>query len=182
MDSAAWIKNRFFNSIQSAMLVVSLAAVLGLVGWMLGGQWFALSAVAAMIVLLIFAPGISALLQLELSHTREYNADLGAVELMGNPKALAAALAKIENHGSTFFKRLPWPANPNSQILRTHPPTRERIRRLMAIRNREPELTWNFSPRHQYDTIQPIRIIPHPSFRSQRIMGSYLYGLLTKSF
>ncbi|MHC4459638.1 MAG: zinc metalloprotease HtpX, partial [Planctomycetota bacterium] len=267
MDSAAWIKNKFFNSIQSAMLVVSLAAILGLVGWMLGGHLFALSAVAAMIVLyffapkmspflilkmlrgrrlsyhdtprlyqvleilakraklprmpvlyyfpggamnaftvgsrensaiavsqclldglkyseisavlahevshirsndmriigfadlayrlthglslfgqlllivnlplalfggfsinwmaivlLIFAPGISALLQLALSRTREYNADLGAVELTGNPDALATALVKIENHGSTFFKRFPWPANPNSQILRTHPP------------------------------------------------------------
>jgi heat shock protein HtpX len=102
------------------------------------------------ILLLIFAPGISALLQLALSRTREYNADLGAVELMEDPEALATALAKIEQHGSSLIRRFPWVANPHSQILRTHPPTKERIRRLMEIRVREPEFAWNLSPRHQY--------------------------------
>jgi heat shock protein HtpX len=120
------------------------------------------------ILLLIFAPGISALLQLALSRTREYNADLGAVELMGNPEALATALAKIDANGNTFFNRLPWPANPNSQILRTHPRTRERIRRLLAIRDPAPYSNGNVSPRYPYDTVKPIRITP------TNILGSHL--------
>jgi heat shock protein HtpX len=312
MDSASWFKNKLLNSIQSAMLVISLAAILGLVGWMLGGHFFALSAMAAMIVLyffapkmspflilkmlrghrlsyddtprlyqvleilakraklprmpvlyyfpggvmnaftvgsrenaaiavsqglldklsyseisavlsheishirsndmriigfadlanrlthglslfgqlllivnlplaliggfsmnwmaiglLIFAPGLSALLQLALSRTREYNADLGAVELIGNPEALATALAKIEQHGSSLIRPFPWAANPHTQILRTHPPTKERIRRLMAIRDRESDFPSNIPTRHQYDTIQSLRIIPS-------ILGSHL--------
>jgi heat shock protein HtpX len=41
------------------------------------------------ILLLIFAPTISAILQLALSRTREYRADLGAARLMGDGRALA---------------------------------------------------------------------------------------------
>jgi heat shock protein HtpX len=115
------------------------------------------------IALLIFAPAISALLQRALSRTREYNADLGAVELMGSPEALATALAKIEQHGRTFLRRLAWPVNPSSQILRTHPPTGERIRRLLTIRDLEPYSAGNVVPRHPSKTIQPVRIIAHPN-------------------
>ena len=48
------------------------------------------------IVLLIFAPTISGLLQLALSRTREFDADVGAIELTGDPRGLASALAKLE--------------------------------------------------------------------------------------
>ena len=315
MDSAVWIKNKLLHSIQSAMLVVSLATILGLVGWLLGGYLFALSAIAVMVVLYFFAPKvspflilkmlrgrrlsyhdaprlyhvlevlakraklprlpvlyhfpgsvmnaftvgspdsaaiavsqslldglsyselsavlahevshirsndmriigfadmanrlihglslmgqllliislplvlfgnssinliaiallicapfISAMLQLALSRTREYNADLGAVELMGNPEALATALAKIEYHGSTLFRRFAWPVNPNSQILRTHPPTRERIRRLLAIRDRESYSAGGGLPRPRNDAVHPIRII-RPTHNWDRILN-----------
>ena len=48
------------------------------------------------ILLLIFAPNLSALAQLALSRTREYDADLNAVRLTGDPQGLMSALAKIE--------------------------------------------------------------------------------------
>jgi hypothetical protein len=70
MDLAAWNKNKLLNSIQSAMLVVSLAAILGLVGWMLSGHLFALSAVAAIIVLYFFAPKMSPFLILKMLRGR----------------------------------------------------------------------------------------------------------------
>jgi hypothetical protein len=70
MDLAAWNKNKLLNSIQSAMLVVSLAAILGLVGWMLGGHLFSLSAVAAIIVLYFFAPKMSPFLILKMIRGR----------------------------------------------------------------------------------------------------------------
>lgn len=49
-----------------------------------------------LILLLIIAPLVSALAQLALSRTREYAADLSAARLTGDPRGLAAALAKIE--------------------------------------------------------------------------------------
>ena len=46
------------------------------------------------LLLLVFSPTIMALLQLSLSRRREYDADLGAVELTGDPEALASALTR----------------------------------------------------------------------------------------
>ena len=89
------------------------------------------------ILLLIFAPTISALLQLALSRTREYRADLGAAELTGSPESLAAALSKMDIQRKSYF-RLLWPGRtrvPSSPLMSTHPPTEERIRRLLQIRD-----------------------------------------------
>ena len=86
------------------------------------------------IFLLIFSPTLSSLLQLALSRAREYNADMGAAELMGNPRPLASALAKIERIQQSQLSGLLWPTvarMPQSSWLRTHPPTKERIRRLL---------------------------------------------------
>jgi heat shock protein HtpX len=85
------------------------------------------------ILLLIAAPTINVLLQLALSRTREYRADLGAAELMGDPEPLASALSKIERYQSGIVRRILWPGRmpaPEKSLLRTHPPTSERIRRL----------------------------------------------------
>jgi hypothetical protein len=92
---------------------------------------------------------------------------------MGNPEALASALAKIERHGSTFLKRLPWPVNPNSQILRTHPPTRERIRRLLAIGDRNPYSVVKVIPRHPNHWDRPLTgCRPNPFSLSLKHFGS----------
>ncbi|UCH24078.1 MAG: M48 family metalloprotease [Deltaproteobacteria bacterium] len=127
------------------------------------------------ILLLIFAPSISALLQLALSRTREYTADLGAVELMGNPESLATSLAKIEKHGRSLIRYLPWTANPQSQILRTHPPTKERIRRLMEIQDREPEPAWSFFPGYEYKQVRPLRVSSRPRYWPQRYLNRLWY-------
>lgn len=90
------------------------------------------------IFLLIFSPTLSSLLQLALSRAREYNADMSAAELMGSPEALASALAKINKFQKNLFSRLLWPMvprMPQASWLRTHPPTKERIRRLLEVRD-----------------------------------------------
>jgi heat shock protein HtpX len=90
------------------------------------------------IFLLIFSPTLSSLLQLGLSRAREYNADMSAAELTRNPGALASALAKIDRFQKNLFSRLIWPMVPRlpqASWLRTHPPTKERIRRLLEVRN-----------------------------------------------
>lgn len=77
---------------------------------------------------LVLAPSFGLFLHLALSRTREYNADLESAELTGNPRALASALAKLESfQGQRMFP------HPAGSIMNTHPPTRERIRRLMSL-------------------------------------------------
>jgi heat shock protein HtpX len=84
------------------------------------------------LLLMLVAPTASALLQLALSRTREYEADLEAARLTGDPAALADALAKLENHQRGLLRRQRLPFHPGSEpsLLRTHPQTEERIRRL----------------------------------------------------
>ena len=90
----------------------------------------------AAILLLVFAPTLSALAQLGLSRTREFDADLNAVRLTGDPEGLARALAKIEQIQSSMLEHifLPGRGIPEPSLLRTHPPTEERIRRLLELR------------------------------------------------
>jgi len=86
------------------------------------------------LLLAAFAPTLSTLLQLALSRNREYTADLEAITITGDPRGLASALQVLERYNSrwlaTLFGRQPpaW-----LDWLRTHPPTAERIQRLMAI-------------------------------------------------
>lgn len=88
-----------------------------------------------LVLILIFAPAISSLLQLALSRTREYDADLEAVKLTRDPRGLASALAKLENISGAIFERILLPGQkiPEPSILRTHPKTQDRIDRLMEI-------------------------------------------------
>lgn len=92
------------------------------------------------ILLLIAIPNITTLLQLGLSRTREFDADLGAVELTQDPEAMISALAKIEGPRFSWFSRvfLPRRQDPNPSLLRTHPPVEERIQRLSELTARRP--------------------------------------------
>lgn len=84
---------------------------------------------------LALAPTSMHLLQLALSRAREYAADYRAATLTGDPAGLAAALARIETAMRfslgraagelTGMRGRPW--------LRTHPATRDRIRRLREL-------------------------------------------------
>ena len=90
------------------------------------------------IAVILFAPYASVLLQLALSRTREYEADVDAVALTGDPRALAAALGKIDQYPVKIWNLifLPGRRGPVPSILRTHPHTRKRIARLMNIAER----------------------------------------------
>ncbi|MGD8330263.1 MAG: zinc metalloprotease HtpX [Acidobacteriota bacterium] len=88
-----------------------------------------------LIALMIFAPTISALLQLALSRSREFDADLSGAHLTGDPRGLASALKKMERLEGGFVERLLLPGRriPEPSLLRTHPDTEERVRRLLAL-------------------------------------------------
>lgn len=96
------------------------------------------------IFLIVLAPIAAALLQFGISRTREFSADLGSAEITGNPLALAGALEKLEAMGH----QIPMNGNPAMSpllivnplstqglmsLFRTHPPTEERIRRLVEL-------------------------------------------------
>ncbi|HDP25315.1 MAG TPA: peptidase M48 [Deltaproteobacteria bacterium] len=87
------------------------------------------------ILVLIFAPTISFLLQLALSRTREFDADLTAARLTGDPQGLASALAKMDRYEQSIWDLvfLPGRKVPQPSILRTHPHTKERLERLAAM-------------------------------------------------
>jgi heat shock protein HtpX len=90
----------------------------------------------------ILAPFAATLIQLAVSRSREYQADQSGAEMTHNPEGLASALEKLE----TYSKRIPMmtaaPASNHLFIVKpfsgealtslfsTHPPIRERIRRL----------------------------------------------------
>jgi heat shock protein HtpX len=85
------------------------------------------------IVLLVGTPLVSDLLQLSLSRRREFLADAGAVELTGDPVALANALRRIEALQGDDWERFATRGWRWLHWLRTHPTTRERLERLAAL-------------------------------------------------
>jgi heat shock protein HtpX len=108
------------------------------------------------LLVIILAPLAAGLLKLAISRSREFDADRGGAELLGNGEPLARALERIE----VAAKQTPmqvspaqayaWIHNPLSEFQRsknqgqaqmanlfsTHPPTQERVRRLRAMSHR----------------------------------------------
>jgi heat shock protein HtpX len=105
------------------------------------------SSPAVAIIVMILAPIAAMLIQMAISRSREFGADAGGAEISGDPEALAMGLRKIE----AYAKGLPMPAaemhpetaqmmiiNPLSAggikgLFSTHPPTEERVARLMQM-------------------------------------------------
>ncbi len=86
---------------------------------------------------LYLAPAISNLLQLGLSRAREFDADLEAARLTGDPEGLASALHKVERYTGHFWEDLMPPVQarrvPQPSVLRSHPTTNQRIERLRQL-------------------------------------------------
>lgn len=102
------------------------------------GLWQSGRAVVAAIVLML-APTVGSLLQLALSRAREYDADLEAAQLTGDPEGLASALATLERRQGSMWENFVLPGSriPDPSLMRTHPRTSERIERLLALRGME---------------------------------------------
>ncbi len=116
-----------------------MLAILWIPFVLFGGKGFGFWGLA----FLILAPTISSLLQLALSRSREYDADIGAVSLTGDPEGLASALFKIEKMVKpTWWQQIFVPGDsPEPACLRTHPPTKDRIHRLMELKARNESQT-----------------------------------------
>jgi heat shock protein HtpX len=112
-------------------------AYVGLLLLLLGAPLLAAGHAWPMVLatLLALLPTVVTLLQLALSRAREYDADLEAARLTGDPDALADALQRLERREGRIWERIlvPHRRTPDPLLLRTHPPTEERVRRLRAL-------------------------------------------------
>jgi heat shock protein HtpX len=121
---------------QALAYLAIILALINLPAFLLGEAEFPLLA----LLLLYLAPTVSSLIQLGLSRTREYDADLEAASLTGDAAALASALEKLERYQGRFWEdmRLPVPGRriPQPSLLRSHPKTEDRIARLRDLADR----------------------------------------------
>lgn len=145
----AHVKNR-------DILISSIAATLaGIVMWVSHMARFAMifgggqdreegGGILGDLAMIILAPIAALLIQMWISRTREFQADATGAAIAGSPNGLASALQKLEN----YSKRLPMNASPGSahmfivhpfsgkavmRLFSTHPSTRRRIERLLAL-------------------------------------------------
>lgn len=96
------------------------------------------------LLMMIVAPIAAMLIQMAISRSREYLADATGAKLCGHPASLASALKRLEEYNH----RLPMDVNPATAqmyivnpltagnlagLFSTHPPTAERIKRLLAM-------------------------------------------------
>lgn len=119
------------------------------------------------LILLAAAPQVNLLAQLGLSRTREFDADLTAAQLTGDPEGLASALVKLEQVQNGFLRRIFFPGQgvPEPSWLRTHPTTEERVQRLRDLQRSSHE-SWSQS----YEFEPPV--FPHVRLR-QRPRGGW---------
>lgn len=119
-----------------------------------------------LVLLLAFSPTIAALLQLALSRAREFDADLDAAGLTRDPAGLASALRKLElAQGGGLWERILLPGRrvPDPSLLRSHPPTEERIRRLHALQ--APGAPPDYAERPPEIPGELVRILQRPRYR-----------------
>jgi heat shock protein HtpX len=96
------------------------------------------------LLMLVLAPIAAMLIQMAISRTREYDADLASAKYTGNPQKLISALRKLD----TYSRRIPMDATPSTahlfivqpfsgatlkRLFSTHPSTEERIERLQEM-------------------------------------------------
>ena len=99
-----------------------------------------------LLVVALVAPFAAMILQMALSRSREFEADRGGAEILGDPRPLASALQKLDYAS----QRIPSNVEPSqasayivnplsgrqvrfANLFRTHPTTDERVARLMAL-------------------------------------------------
>jgi len=128
---------------------ISFAARFVFYGTMFGGGRMDNPAQLGILLLAaITAPIAALLIQMGISRNREYMADATGAKMIGNPRALARALEKLEmgnarrpfDHGNPSSAHLfivnPFRGSTLASLFSTHPPIKERIRRLEEMDNR----------------------------------------------
>jgi heat shock protein HtpX len=143
----AHVKNRDTLTMTVAASIAGAIGFLSQFALFFGGRGDNRANPLVAILVMILAPLAAALVQMAISRTREYSADRDGALICGNAGWLASALRKIEQFakGRVMQTAENNPASAHMFIInplikggidnlfRTHPPTEERIRRLMAF-------------------------------------------------
>jgi heat shock protein HtpX len=142
----AHVKNR---DILTSSVVATIASAISTISWM--AMWFGGGSrddrgnPLAGLLAIIVAPIAATLIQLAISRAREYQADTDGARVVGDPEALASALAKMQMGAQRIPLAVPestahlYIVNPLSgrqvgRLFSTHPPIEERIERLRRMR------------------------------------------------
>ena len=94
------------------------------------------------VFLLIVAPILSHSLSLALSRRREFAADIGSVELTGDPDGLASALFRIAGPRARILQGMIGYQPRERGLSRTHPAVEERISRLLEFSASRPVIRY----------------------------------------
>jgi heat shock protein HtpX len=132
----------------AASLAGGIALIARIAGWSMlfaGGRDSEDGNFVGALALMILTPIIAMIIQMAISRSREFAADARGAEFAGSPDGLANALRKLESMSgrtkplnqtpatSHLFIVNPLSAGGAAKLFSTHPPTEERISRLMSI-------------------------------------------------
>ncbi len=136
----AHVSNRDIIKSSIVATIASAISLLSFFAFWFGGRRNGLVLLAAAII----APIAATVIQLAVSRAREYQADSDGARFVGDPEALASALAKLERGAQQIPMAVPestahlFIVNPLSgrsmgRLFSTHPPMEERIARLRRM-------------------------------------------------
>ncbi len=137
----AHVKNRDILTSSVVATIASAISLIAFISFFVGGRRGGIST----LVTALIAPIAASVIAAAISRSREFQADLDGARAVGDPEALASALAKIEAGVQRVPRQVPeatahlYIASPFGgvnarRLFSTHPPTEERIRRLRDLR------------------------------------------------
>ncbi len=150
------VKNRdILISTIAATIAGAISMIANMLQWgaILGGgrddeEGGGIGGLVGSLAMAILAPIMAMLIQMAVSRSREFLADATGAEICGKPRALASALARLQNasqqiplHDATPATAHMFIVNPLTggglmSLFSTHPPMEERIARLQAMAQR----------------------------------------------
>lgn len=143
----AHVQNRDILTSSIAATVAAAITMLARFAFFFGGGGRDRGGAVAAILMMILAPVAAMMIQMAISRSREFAADRDGATICGKPQALASALQRLQS-GAEHVQMQANPStahmfivNPLSGVMggmralfSTHPPTEERIARLMDMR------------------------------------------------
>jgi heat shock protein HtpX len=144
----AHVKNRDILTGSIAAAIAASITMLVRFGMFFGGR--DRDNIIGSLLMLILAPIAAMLIQMAISRVREYSADRDGARICGSPRSLASALQRLQ-HGA---EAVAMDADPSTahmfivspfagagggirSLFSTHPPTEERVRRLLELERTE---------------------------------------------
>ena len=134
------------------------------------------------LLFLFFAPFLSVLIHLALSRTREFEADRVASELSGDPKGLAMALRKLDSKKPNWWNLLfnykdHYQQAELANYLRTHPPTKDRINKLLSYPSKQ-GIYWRLLQDYYYPkSHQRFENFDHTFTNLSKIFSKFLWSI-----